>query len=370
MSEETSRESWLLAVKALARLPLFQLSTAGMELFHTNMLYWLATERPDESIAVWNAFGLPGLRIDPQSSFIRREWRHIDLVVSPGDGQPALVLENKIGAIPGPAQLDRYLAGLRPIRLSFELDATRFVLLTLTPPSFALPELWRSVTYRDLLPALRETANRLTGADASLVEAYADMVDRLDAVAAVYDPALDLDAPIALSADEWHRLNESRLLSLVEKMRAGRFAEIATNLLTTELGEVGPVESGFSNGSAIYQWFVSLTGGRRIGWQIQGAQFRLAVIAGEGDPRVNAGLEALVTELYEPYFDFTLPDNLFGALGRYRGKRQWLGYKPSFVYRYEELTPEISWRDLLNLVTWFSRRALEFVEGRQDGPRL
>ena len=73
MSAETSRESRLLAVKALASLPLVQLSTAGMELFHTNMLYWLATERPDESVAVWNAFGLPTARVGDQVPFIRQE---------------------------------------------------------------------------------------------------------------------------------------------------------------------------------------------------------------------------------------------------------------------------------------------------------
>ena len=154
MSAETSRESRLLAVKALASLPLFQLSTAGMELFHTNMLYWLATERPDESVAVWNAFGLPTARVGDQVPFIRREWRHLDLLVALGDGLPALVLENKIGAIPNPRQLDGYYAGLCSTWLPFSLVLARFVLLTLTPPSFVAPEPWRSITYRHLLPAL------------------------------------------------------------------------------------------------------------------------------------------------------------------------------------------------------------------------
>jgi hypothetical protein len=348
----------------LASLPLFQLSTAGMELFHTNMLYWLAAERPDESIAVWNSFGLSAARIDQRTPFIRREWQHTDLVVAPGEAHPALVLENKIGAIPNPGQLDGYSAKLRSIQLPFRLDLSAFVLLTLTSPSFAMPEPWRSVTYRQLVPAFQETARRLSETDAALVEAYAGLVTQLDEVAAAYDPAGDLDGPVALSPEERWQLTESRLLALVERVRTGRFAELATRELTTALGEVGQVGAGFSNGSGIYEWFIPGPAGRRIGWQIQGGAFRLAVIGGSRDPHVKAGLEALVSEQYESYFDFTAPDRLLHTLSRYRGKKQWLGYKPSFVYRYAELAPATTWRELLELVTWFARRALEFVPGR------
>jgi len=361
VSAETSRESRLLAVKALASHPLFQLSTAGMELFHTNMLYWLATERPDESVAVWNAFGLSRARVDNQSPFIRREWRHIDLLVAPGDGLPALVLENKIGAIPNPQQLDGYYAGLRSTWVPFSIDAAEFVLLTLTPPSCVAPEPWRSITYRHLLPALQETAQKLTGVDAALIAAYADMIARLIDVAMAYDPGVDLNAPFALSSEEWSMLNDSRLLSLVEKVRAGRFAEIVTNKLMTAIGEVGQVGAGFSNGSAIYQWFMAGQAGRLFGWQVQNGAFRLAVILGDADPRLRADQEALVAKLHSPYFDFSLTDDLRHTLGRYEGRKQWLYYAPSFVYQYRPLAPGTTWNDLLALATWFSRRTLEFA---------
>ena len=238
------------------------------------------------------------------------------------------------------------------------------------PPSFALPAPWRSVIYRELLPAFRETAQRLAGADANLVTGYADTVARLDEVAAAYDPACDLNAGVALSPDEWSLLNESRLLPLVEKVRAGRFAEIATNLLTSELGDVSHVTAGFSNGYALHDWFLDDPSGRLLGWQIQGNQFRLAVIGGKADPHLHSGLQTLVAELYESYFDFTLPDHLGNTLCRYRGKKQWLGYQPSFVYRYKELAPEITWSELLNLVTWFSRHALRFAAGLRGDPRF
>jgi hypothetical protein len=341
-----------------------------MELFHTNMLYWLATERPDESTALWKAFGLTSPPVDKQSAFIRREWHHVDLVVSPGDDQPALVIENKIGAIPNPQQLDGYYAGLRSARPPFSVDASRFVLLTLTAPSFVPPTPWRSITYRDLLPALRETAQKLTGADAALVDAYVQLTTRLDEVARAYDPSADLDAPFALEPDEWQALNELRLLVIVEKVRASRFAEVATNKLTTELGEVGQVGGGFSNGSAIYEWFVPGPSGRLIGWQVQHGGFRLAVITGENDPHPRTEQEALVADLYAPYFDFSVPDEIRNLLGEYAGKKPWLHYAPRFVYRYAPLAPGTTWNDLLALATWFSRRAQEFAGSRQSDPSL
>jgi hypothetical protein len=235
------------------------------------------------------------------------------------------------------------------------------VLLTLTPPSFVLPEPWRSVTYGELLPALRETARNLTGADTSLVETYADMAARLDKVASAYDPADDLDAPLALSPEEWSVLNESRLLVLVERVRVGRFAELASRQLRAELGDVVPVNAGFSNGSGIIEWFVPGPAGRLFGWQVQGQQFRLAVIATSEDPHYRDGLEELVARLYESYFDFSVPGYLGDALSPYRRRRPWLGYRPHFVYRYKELSPNTTWNDLLGLAEWFSRHTLAYA---------
>jgi hypothetical protein len=225
------------------------------------------------------------------------------------------------------------------------------------------------MTYRDLLPALRQTAQRMSGADGELLAAYATLIERLDDVVTAFDPSGDLDGPCALMADEWNVLNEARMLSLVEKVRAGRFAELATGTLADVLGSTEPVGSGYSNGSAIYQWFIPGPAGRLFGWQIQGGQFRLAVITGENDPPLRRDREALVERLYESFFDFTPPPAQSNALTGYTGKKKWLGYEPRFVYRGASLAPATTWRDLLDLVTWFSRRTLAFVERQQRPPR-
>ena len=202
----TTSDSRRAAVDALAGLPLFQLSTAGMELFHTNMLYWLALHQPAESAPVWNALGLHSVRADGQEPIIKREWHHLDLVFCSGPGRETLVIENKIGAIPTGEQLARYADTVTKLAPSMKFGEPKHVLLTLTAPSFDLPEPWRSVIYHDLLDELRETARRVSGDDAHLMSAYVELVAQLDAVARAYDPNVNLDEPVLLPASGsiWH----------------------------------------------------------------------------------------------------------------------------------------------------------------------
>lgn len=364
MTTSASRRA---AVDALARLPLFQLSTAGMELFHTNMLYWLALHQPAESAPVWNALGLRSAGAGGQEPFIEREWRHLDLVFRPGAGGETLVIENKIGAIPTAGQLDRYarmIAGLAP---SMKLGERRLVLLTLTEPSFALPGQWRSLLYRDLLDALRETAHRASADDAQLVSAYAGLVVRLDDVARAYDPAASLDELVLLPASERQHLARERVLSLVEKVRAGRFAQLATSAQPADIARVGPVAAGLSNTTGLSDWFARGQPGRLFGWQVQGSQFRLAIVLTGPHAGPREAREQLVADHYGDYFKFTPPEALHGTLTPYRGKKPWLGYEPDMVYRYATLTPSATWHDLLDLTTWFSRHAYEYAS--KDGER-
>ena len=64
---------------------MYQLSTAGQELFHSNMLYWLATQAPEESKAIWALFGLE----EPTAAV--REYQKVDLWVCQLNGVSLLV---------------------------------------------------------------------------------------------------------------------------------------------------------------------------------------------------------------------------------------------------------------------------------------
>ena len=79
-------------ITALGSDLMYQLSTAGQELFHSNMLYWLATEAPVESAPIWDLFDFG----EPDRAI--REYQKVDLrVVSETS---SLFLENKVMALP------------------------------------------------------------------------------------------------------------------------------------------------------------------------------------------------------------------------------------------------------------------------------
>ncbi len=161
IENESARQA---VVRALGADPWYQLSTAGQELFHTNMLYWLAVHRPEESRPVWDLLGVDAPTeggVDPRGPILR-EWQHIDFFVDSGMPGRKLVLENKVLAIPTAAQLVGYRTKLLSMK---HLDdfATSWVLLSLMPPAFSLPAPWRYVGYHDLLPALEATATNMSG---------------------------------------------------------------------------------------------------------------------------------------------------------------------------------------------------------------
>jgi hypothetical protein len=88
----------------------FAMSQGSKELFHTNLLGWYLHRFPDLRTALLDAWQVPALPGDPDhQARVRREWRNLDLVVHE-PGRSALVIENKVFALPDTVQLDRYTA--------------------------------------------------------------------------------------------------------------------------------------------------------------------------------------------------------------------------------------------------------------------
>jgi hypothetical protein len=349
--------------------PLYQLSTAGQELFHTNMLFWLATQHPAESAPVWLRLGVDPPTTggpDPRGA-IRREWLHVDLYVDSGLPGRKLVLENKILAIATAEQLTRYretLANAAEHRVVDPRDEiTSWRLLTLLPPAFSPPEPWEVVTYHDLVEPLERTAASLQGDSAALVRGYARLVARLVRLTSLVDIAQDLDIPVQLDPDLASMLRESRLHALVRKLQAVRYAAILNARLASR-GPDGPrVGAGLTRGEILVEGFAPARGGRQFGWQVQNGQARLAMITGPRDPQTVAGRDRIAAENKE-YFEFDLPEPLAGLLEPYTGRKEWLGYGYQFVYRYSTLRPGTTWRALLDIGEHLTAHAVSYADKR------
>lgn len=339
---------------------MYQLSTAGQELFHSNMLYWLATQAPEESKAIWALFGLE----EPTAAV--REYQKVDLYVESGDRH--LFLENKVMALPDATQLERYSEKLEKHGFG---DDSRWILLTLIDPTFDTTQVgtgrWKCVTYADLLPALCETRDAMPEENREVVARYAEMVQNLVDLTAICDPAGDMDSPFWMEPRLQDKLDGARLASVVKKLQMAR----CTQRVRDALLDVGPrpdgarVEAGLSTRSkgGIVQHFIEYKSGRitrQIGWQLEGRQLRLVGILGDKEwKRIDPDQRGQVlAEENEGYFSFDHEFEEFSdLLEPYLGKRDWLQYGEQFRYRYSTVSEHTTWSQLVDLLVHASERA-------------
>jgi hypothetical protein len=346
---------------SLAADPMYQLSSGGRELFHSNMFYWLALMRPKESAPIWDLLGVDPPVTAESVPIIRREWRDIDLYVDSGSSSRKLVLENKVLAIPTAEQLADYERDISEQPL-VEPDQTSWVLLSLMTPTFDPPAPWKLVSYDELLPRLHASAANLEAADANLIGAYANLVALLLQIRDTFDP-------VGATAENWSLpkpvralLQESRALALVEKLRVSRAALRVQSQLKDQLApEIPSVESGLSRTHGLLEWFVDLSDRRQVGWQFQESQFRLVVRLTPEDPQSHQDAQRLVEDLHLDFFDFSVPDHLTGLLTPYNGNKSWLWFGTGFIYRYQKVAPHASFDDFVDLCVWFSHRVWAYA---------
>ena len=350
-------------IAELAKDPLYQLSTAGQEQFHTNMFYWLFKNRPDSTQAVAGWFEImPPQWIYP--TIVEREFRHWDLYVDSGMGCGKLVLENKLHSIPSTSQLDAYYRESYRFRRHREPpaepdpldDETSHILLTLIPATFALPKPWRQVDYAEMVEPLKEVA-RVLGThdgnrfDADLVAGYAQLVRKLVAVRDHYRLRDQPNQTLQLTRSDRVELRDARLLPLVEKLRVSELAA----MLIKQVGRHDGISVGFSHTTGLLQYSAVGSSGHRFGWQYQGGQMRLSIALGPTDDNPTwrdrrADRERLVRERFSDYFDFDTAGPAASVLAPYTGRGlDWLGYEPDFVYRYRPLRRGVTCNQVINL---------------------
>ncbi|MGI8415099.1 MAG: PD-(D/E)XK nuclease family protein [Nakamurella sp.] len=150
---------------------------------------------------------------------MRREWRHFDLLLESGDTQQALLLENKVGAIPTTDQLVRYWDHVEGSRELRHFGRVTPVLLTPMLTHLDVPSPWQAKTYRDLLPGLEQTVEQLAGGDRGTADGYVQMLRVLLEVLQIFDPTGSPDQPVRLPPAVAAAITDNRLGSLIEKHR-------------------------------------------------------------------------------------------------------------------------------------------------------
>jgi hypothetical protein len=323
------------------------MSQGSRELFHSDLLAWYLNRFPafrEALLHEWNV--APGPGPGAGVDHVRREWHHLDLVMHAPDRQ-ALVVENKMFALPDEAQLDSY-AGT----VAEHLPGTpSLVLLSLTDPGWPgglwgrPPAQWTYRSYRELMGLLRQMRPQVSAEDefaGMVLERWTRMLARLHELAdAVGQPLLD--EPLELDAATRRELK--RMHAPVQKMRCQFVAASVRRILLQEIPGID-VRAGLSNAAGFVQGFVDGPG-CRLGWQLQGRQFRLAFIttedAGRGRTDKERQARYALARRHADFFDFETVRKVFAGAGPEQPVHvdgEPLGFRrfdPDFAYRYVDV---------------------------------
>ncbi len=355
MDQETlTREVEELCTR-LREEPVFHMSLGAKELFHSNFIAWLAMQYPQAvaaALAPWTEEDARAQGAEPW-----REWSHIDLILRPPGRRP-VAIENKMFSVPSRSKI---LEDERThiAKLEAREGPVSRVLLVLTEPTWAAAEPllgWHVVSYAELVPRLLEALAASAGRpfEQELVRRYAkSLTDLMRLTELLGDPDPDLPLLLPGEVDWW--LRETRIHAGIHKLRASRVAA----RLRSALGDAAPIHvaSGFTNGMPLLDVFVPDDSGRgdHVGWQLQGQQFRLAVIVNRS---AYDDAKAYVDEHFSDWFDFEAVCRL-GQVSQdvYPKNGGYAMFRPNFVYRYVK-TPAITPRQIAEASADYVGRAV------------
>jgi len=353
-------------VEQLINEPLTHLMLGHRELFHSNLLAWFFRCIPDAADLIFGSLTTGSSTLSQSTRKVQREKNNLDLLFRWPDRHP-LVIENKVFSLPYETQLESYTVKAKVIG-----ESPALWLLSLSDPGWpdGKKELggrtWRWLSYKELAELIRSSlATEDRSYPAETMRHYALVVDLLsDIVQRVI--VRDANETVALPINTMKALGDDRLISSMAKLRARSVAQFVSQALHTAGIKETVIESSLTNARPLNSWFLSTARapGARAGWQLQGDQFRLALITPHLEGRSDIARQARFdfAKENEDFFDFGDLDKILGtevsATKPLPGPSNPLGfnrYDPNFVYRYK-LTPHITVRQLENAAVAVARK--------------
>ena len=162
--------------------PLFNLSMANKELFHSNFIAWFGNNYKKEFINLINLLlGQGTWPYEIQKFDIDREYNHFDICIKDTNNKPRMIIENKVKSIPTKKQLDDY-------RKKVNDDTCLFILLSITSSLHDATEIegWKLITYKELSNKLK-TIKLSNSYHNQLLEDYCEYIKNLQNTIEMYD---------------------------------------------------------------------------------------------------------------------------------------------------------------------------------------
>jgi hypothetical protein len=359
-------------VNDLRASPLFNLSLASKELFHSNFLAWLCECYPDLIGPLFGRFAkapcdsYDGLRV-------HRERRNIDLTIDFPNGE-SLIVENKVKSIASEEQLTKYSDQVS------DKEHTAFLLLSLTRPSFLRSDddlfcangaAWHFLSYKDVVAQLALTVGTIAARNnyhGELVKDYLGFLTSLIAIAALVSVDWDDDDAEFFKEAEGRMLRDIRLADLMDKIRYAQLAERVKNGLLADGFRVvaeDDVNTGAPGDAAIYPAFYRGEAACEFKYVVRGGDkpVLLAVLLQGNKIKVFVGVPnrrdaaiMIANSLLNPTVGGRLWFDLTGVGGSSpemptRGFNQYIG---TWLYRYKKIA-QCSPKDLVEIFLGYAR---------------
>jgi hypothetical protein len=368
-------------IRQLRSSPLFQLSLASKELFHSNFLAWLGETYEDQIGQLFSAY-LPNQPTAFAPLEIKREEKNLDLVIRYPGGQQ-LVIENKVKSLPREEQLKEYAAVVK------KKHQTGFLLLSLARPDFLKDGAtaiqlddgakWHCLSYSDLIGRLDQLSTDVASCDSYHGALLADYVRFLALLNELHTRIAvdweDDEADFFWVNDCRDQIREVRLHDVVDKLRYSQLADRVArtlskdgfNVVRKSIPDGNPhqvaVSSNMTRGVGLFDMKYLLTRCRSsgeavlLGTQLQGRDFRLNI---EMKPtRENQQLSRqIATALLSPalgrriWFSF---DSIRHSSPEYPKTRDFNQYSKIFWYRSKRLLGATAPSELVDLIARHAR---------------
>ncbi len=322
-------------IKYLKNSPLYNMSLASMELFHSNFWAWLM-EKDSRFINVF--FDVSTNNIT--SCKILRESHHRDIVICIEDEkvQKEYIIENKLKSLPYKEQLYRYETGTKNFKSG--------IITGIIEPDFKRNnecENWTFLSYHTISKKLR-TTDYLNGEYKLILNMYCDVVDALFYVLNNHLEESDFKYDLCYK-EPYSKFIDIRLHDIVKKLKMADFKMYFDEHYRNEVSCIIPnyelvTKVGFSNGQAIMDIFFENLEGLsekeriKIGIQIQDGQYR-RVVEVPGVSTINTFKKYLGC-----WFEERTNNSIFGLSTSM--SKDYCEYKPSFVYQYWNISENSS----------------------------
>lgn len=211
-------------INALNANPMFHMSLASKELFHSNFLYWLWKLDASKFLTLLDKLleCKYFCNMNPKTIEVKREYQHFDLCVLEKDKphNVLLVIENKVKSIPYVEQLNEYTGKLDP--------RCKKVLLTLMQnfpdKENVRNDNWIITDYNLLATRIKECFSSITGSEKIFIDHYLEFIKQLNGLVKEWLDDYENRKLVLLNEDIHNAAYELRLHDLYGKLYYSRMA--------------------------------------------------------------------------------------------------------------------------------------------------